>query len=182
MATDLPDLPNDPAALQRMVAGLLEKLESQEQRLRQMQHWLEQLLRQRYGHQSERLDENQLFLFAVELADTGQPVPPEPLSASPKPKPEGHGRQRLPQSLERRRVVYDLPEQERQCPQCQCALRHIGEEISERLEYVPASLQVIEEVCHKYACPRAAPWSPRKSRWRRSTRACQGRAYWRRWR
>ena len=60
----------------------------------------------------------------------------------------------MPQSLERRRVVYDLPEQERQCPQCQCALRHIGEEISERLEYVPASLQVIEEVCHKYACPK----------------------------
>ncbi len=154
MEIDRHRLPNDPAALQRMVAGLLEKLESQEQRLRQMQHWLEQLLRQRYGHKSERLDENQLFLFAVEMAGTGQPVPPERPSAAPKPKPEGHGRQRLPQSLERRRVVYDLPEQERQCPECQGVLRHIGEEISERLEYVPASLHVIEEVCRKYACPK----------------------------
>ena len=35
-------------------------------------------------------------------------------------------------------------------------LRHIGEEVSERLEYVPASLHVIEEVCQKYACARAA--------------------------
>jgi transposase len=154
MEIDRHHLPNDPAALQRMVAGLLEKLESQEQRLRQMQHWLEQLLRQRYGHKSERLDENQLFLFAVEMAGTGQPVPPEPPAAASKPKPEGHGRRRLPQSLKRRRVVYDLPEQERQCPQCQGALRHIGEEISERLEYVPASLEVIEEVCQKYACPK----------------------------
>lgn len=152
MEMDRHNLPNDPAALQRMVAGLLEKLESQEQRLRQMQHWLEQLLRQRYGHKSERLDENQLFLFAVEMAGTGQQVPPEPPSAAPKPKPEGHGRQRLPQSLERRRVVYDLADDERRCPQCQKELQHIGEEISERLEYVPASLYVIEEVCHKYAC------------------------------
>src|ERR1019366_5424349 len=64
----------------------------------------------------------------------------------------GHGRQRLPPTLERRRVVYDLGEQERQCPQCQGELRRIGEEISERLEHVPASLQVIEEACQKYAC------------------------------
>jgi len=154
MEIDRHNLPNDPAALQRMVAGLLEKLETQEQRLRQMQHWLEQLLRQRYGQKSERLDENQLFLFAVEIAGTGQAVPPEPPSAAPKPNPPGHGRQRLPQSLERRRVVYDLAEQQRQCPQCQGQLRRIGEEISERLEYVPASLQVIEEVCQKYACPK----------------------------
>jgi transposase len=30
----------------------------------------------------------------------------------------------------------------------------MGEEVSERLEYVPASLVVIEEVCRKYACPK----------------------------
>jgi transposase len=154
MEIDRHNLPNDPAALQRMVAGLLEKLETQEQRLRQMQHWLEQLLRQRYGQKSERLDENQLFLFAVESASRGQPVPAEPPSAAPQPNPPGHGRQRLPQSLERRRVVYDLADDARHCPDCQGELRHIGEEINERLEYVPASLQVIEEVCQKYACPK----------------------------
>jgi transposase len=49
-------------------------------------------------------------------------------------------------------VVYDLGEEERQCPQCQGELRHIGEEVSERLEYVPASLYVIEEACQKYVC------------------------------
>ena len=86
MEIDPQRLPNDPAALQRVVASLLE---TQEQRLRQMQHWLEELLRQRYGHKSERLDEDQLFLFAVEMAGTGQPVPLEPQSAAPKPKPEG---------------------------------------------------------------------------------------------
>jgi transposase len=33
-------------------------------------------------------------------------------------------------------------------------LRHIGEEISEQLEYVPASLHVIQQACQKYACPK----------------------------
>ena len=31
-------------------------------------------------------------------------------------------------------------------------LKRIGEEVSERLEYVPASLVVIQEACQKYAC------------------------------
>jgi transposase len=33
-------------------------------------------------------------------------------------------------------------------------LRHIGEEISEQLEYVPASLHVVQQACQKYACPK----------------------------
>ena len=49
-------------------------------------------------------------------------------------------------------MVFDLGEQEQHCPECQGELKGIGEEISERLEYVPASLHVIEEACQKYAC------------------------------
>jgi transposase len=151
---DRQHLPEDPRVLQQMVAGLLAERESQEQRLRQVQHLLEQLLRARYGPRRERVSEHQLFLFAVTILS----APPQTSPAPEKPKNRstprsGHGRQRLPPTLERRRVVYDLGEQERQCPQCQGELRPIGEEISERLEYVPASLQVIEEACQKYACP-----------------------------
>ena len=49
-------------------------------------------------------------------------------------------------------MVCDLAEQKRQCPPCRGELRHMRSEISERLEYVPTSLYVIEEACHKYAC------------------------------
>jgi transposase len=59
----------------------------------------------------------------------------------------------LPAHLPRQRQEYDLPAERRQCPHCQKPLQPIGTEVSERLEYVPASLLVIEEVCHKYACP-----------------------------
>ena len=147
------NLPEDTAALQQMVAGLLEELEVREWRLRQLQHLVEQLLRYRYGPKRERVSENQLFLFAVTLLSAGEenaPAPEKPETSQP--QRTGHGRQHLPKTLERRRVVYDLGERERRCPECQEELKHIGEEVSERLEYVPASLYVIEEACQKYAC------------------------------
>jgi transposase len=156
-------LPTDPEALKRMVVGLVEQLAEKQQELRQVQHLLEQLLRWRYGQKRERIDENQLFLFAASIisrvlppADSASPetVPaPPPPAATPAAPRKGHGRQHLPSSLERRRVVYDLGEGERQCPHCRSELRPIGEEVSERLEYVPASCHVIEEACRKYACP-----------------------------
>jgi transposase len=45
-----------------------------------------------------------------------------------------------------------LPNEEKHCKGCAQDLRLIGEETSERYEYIPASLLVIEEACLKYAC------------------------------
>jgi hypothetical protein len=42
-------LPRDPAALRQMVVGLLGEAVERERKLRQLQHWVEQLLRARYG-------------------------------------------------------------------------------------------------------------------------------------
>jgi len=152
-------LPEDPSALRQMVMSLLEEVETKDRRLRQLQHWVEQLLRARYGPRRERVSENQLFLFAVALVSAGREAPSEPeTSAAPEKasggagKRKGHGRGALPKSLHRQRVVHDLAEGQRQCPQCQGELKRIGEEVSERLEYVPASLVVIQEACQKYAC------------------------------
>ena len=69
-----------------------------------------------------------------------------------KPECRGHGRKPLPKSLERRRVVFELEESQRQCQHCHIPMQKIGEDVSERLEFIPASLQVIEEVRPKYAC------------------------------
>ena len=88
----------------------------------------------------------------------------------------------LPKPLERRRVVYDLGEHERKCPQCQGELKHIGEETSERLEYVPASLYVIEEACQKYACTKGCTvLTAQKPPCSRSRRVCRVRGCWRTW-
>jgi transposase len=152
-------LPEDPALLRQMVTSLVQEVETRERRLRQLQHWLEQLLRARYGPRRERVNESQLFLFAVALVSAGREAPPAPETSAPPEKAlggegkrKGHGRGVLPKSLQRQRVVYDLAEGQKQCPACQGDLRRIGEEVNERLEYVPASLVVIQEVCQKYAC------------------------------
>ena len=154
-------LPNDPAALRHMVVGLLGEAVERERKLRQLQHWVEQLLRARYGPRRERVDENQLFMFAAEIMARAEKTPPAtgeteapPSDTKSTPQRPGHGRSALPKSLPRQRVVHDLGEGARQCPQCQGELKRLGEEVSERLEYVPASLVVIEEVCQKYACPK----------------------------
>lgn len=159
MEIDPNQLPDDAAALRQMVVGLLAEVAEWDRNLQQLQHWLEQLLRARYGPKRERVEENQLFLFAAEiLTQGGKTIRASEENGAPRPNAKsepsrpGHGRGALPKSLKRQRVMYDVAEDQRQCPACQEALKRIGEEVSERLEYVPASLVVIEEACQKYAC------------------------------
>ena len=61
------------------------------------------------------------------------------------------GRKPLPANLPRKKIIYDLPESEKRCP-CGCMLTKIGEETSEQLDYIPATLQVIQNIRYKYAC------------------------------
>ena len=48
--------------------------------------------------------------------------------------------------------MHDLAEADKHCATCSKDLRPMGEESSERYEYIPAQLKVIEDVCKKYAC------------------------------
>ena len=72
--------------------------------------------------------------------------------AAHKRKKKGHGRRRLPADLPRKRMEHEPSEEEKVCEQCGKEKTRIGEENSEQLEYVPASLYVIEHVRGKYAC------------------------------
>jgi transposase len=165
MEIDPHNLPSEVNLLQQIVRQLLQAVEDKDQLLARLQHQLAQLLRHRYGPKRERIDENQLFLFAAQIIAAGQranaatsstaaPAADSSSRADQKEKPQrrGHGRKPLPGTLERRRVVFELEESQRQCPHCQEPLQKIGEEVSERLEFIPASLQVIEEVRPQYAC------------------------------
>lgn len=63
------------------------------------------------------------------------------------------GRRPLPAELPRVDDVRDLPEEEKVCA-CGCEKKHIGNETSERLDIVPAKIQVLRTIRRKYACPR----------------------------
>ena len=69
----------------------------------------------------------------------------------PRPNKRTPRRRALPPELPRVREVHELPENERRCP-CGCTLTEIGEERSERIDVVPARVQVVECVRKKYAC------------------------------
>jgi transposase len=148
-------LPDDIETAHRLIRELIQTLRQQTHLNEKLQHQLEQLLRRIYGRKSEKLDPDQLLLFAREILEaTGPETTPEPAAPAASPdKAKGHGRKPLPASLPRRRVVHDVPTEQRLCPDCGGERTRIGEETREQLEYVPASLVVIEHVRPKYACP-----------------------------
>jgi transposase len=155
-------LPDDLATCHQLIRELLATLREQLFLNEKLQHQLERLLRRIYGRKSEKLDPNQLLLFARELlaaADAEAAGSPDatatrsPEVSAAAPAKEGHGRKPLPKGLPRRRVIHDVPAEDVKCPDCGTCRTCIGEEVREPLEFIPASVVVIEHVRPKYACP-----------------------------
>src|SRR4051794_732356 len=107
MITAADPLPDDLETAHQLIRELLETLSQQLHLNAKLQHQLEQLLRQRYGRKSERVDPAQLLLFAQEILAQAEPEPeptpqpdpvpePAPAPSAPKPKTNGHGRKPLP--------------------------------------------------------------------------------------
>jgi len=155
MSTDasLP-LPEDPALLKALAAQQQSTIDALQREMDQLKHYLAQLLRQRYGPRSEKCDPAQLALFdAAEEAPAASATEP----AVAETPVRGHirrggGRNELPADLPRKRVEYTLPPEQLPCPCCGQERTKFGEEVSEQLEFVPASLLVTEHIRFKYAC------------------------------
>jgi transposase len=154
-------LPDDLETAHQLIRELLETLGQQIHLNQKLQHQLEQLLRQRYGKKGERIDPAQLLLFAQEILAQAEaaPTPAATSDAEPKSTPipiaskkNGHGRKPLPASLPRKPILYDVPPEQRVCPDCGVERTCIGREVREQLEYVPASMIVLEHIRPKYAC------------------------------
>ena len=127
-------------------------IESQAETIQQLSSRIDYLVRRLFGPRTERIDPDQMVLFEQALQETLVQAPPvidEPLQ---KPKRKGHGRQRLPEDLPRKRIEHDVAPEEKCCPECGRDKTRIGESVSEQLEYIPASFYVIEHICPKYAC------------------------------
>ena len=161
MSAEPTTLPDDPAILKQMIAELLEQLAKSRRHEEQLRHKVDELVRKLFGRRSEKVDPNQLLLIDLEslgVASTPEEVPDE--VATPKRRRRGHGRKRPARELPRRRVVHEVPEAERQCPCCELPMTPIREEISEQLDYEPASIFVTEHVRPVYACPKNCDEAP----------------------
>lgn len=120
-------------------------------------HRLDLALRRLYGRSSERIDPAQLLLFGKSMqqaAQTMEALAEAQQAPSTSLKRKGHGRRPLPGDLPRHRVEHPVAAEELSCPCCDQPRVRIGEEVSEQLDYTPASLFVIQHVRPKYACRR----------------------------
>jgi len=153
------NLPKDPDVCHEIILELAKQNHKAQQQIEKMQHQLEILLKARFGPKSDRINPDQQLLFKQETSDAlGTPLGNEVQESEEeiskaKKKKKGHGRNRLPENLSRERKVYDVDPEDKTCKTCQKVKIKMGEEVSEQLEYIPASLKVIEHVRLKYACP-----------------------------
>jgi transposase len=166
VAIDPKHLPDDPKTLQQMVLDLMAQLDREFSERSKVESLLRELLDAKRSRSSEQLSQDQLALFASlwqarqasreaantkEQEDSDDDEPGKPGASTNSPQKRG-GRQPLPRHLKRERILHDLKDEEKHCSRCAQDLRLIGQETSERYEYVPASLTVMEETCLKYAC------------------------------
>jgi transposase len=154
-------LPEDVGQCHAIIGDLLKQAEQREAFIRKLQNQVENLLRHRYGQKADRINPDQLVFEAMKeilrLAEEKgacEAEQAETEAPTEKKKPEGHGRRTIPSNLQRERVEHEVAAQERICKECGREKIRIGEEISERLEYQPARLYVIQDVRPKYACKR----------------------------
>lgn len=156
-ARAVPDVA-DLATARALIATLHDELTTVQRENASLRHQLDVLCQRLFGKKSERVDPRQLQLALAQLVNEPGPVS-EPVEMDSGETPvHGHqrrrptGRRPLPPHLPRRRVELDVADADKQCA-CGHAKTRIGESLSEKLEYQPASFVVIETVRAKYACP-----------------------------
>ncbi len=157
----MPDTPDvtDLATAEALIATLREELTRTQRENAALRHQLDILCQRLFGKKSERVRPDQLRLAFAQLANEPGPVTdPVEMGSGERPgRPRRRharpsGRHPLPASLPRHRIEIDIAEADKRCA-CGHLKTRIGESVSEKLEYVPASLRVIETARLKYACP-----------------------------
>lgn len=155
------DVATDPVDLLRKQADEIDALKAalskMERENKRLSDELVLLLRQLFHKKSERLDADQLRLFAEQLLGeppTGSAPEAEVAEiASYKRRKQGHGRAKFPAHLPRETVEIDLPEADRICPDCGEKMEEFGVETTERGHIIPARILVRQYLRKKYACP-----------------------------
>jgi len=154
MNSDLLNLPDDAAALKEIIAFHLNEQEKFQERIDYLEQMVRLLQKELFGRKSEKHilpDHEQRSLFdSIEAPESDRQILEEKI-VIPEHSRKKRGRKPLPADLPRVDVIHDLPEQDKQCD-CGATLSCIGQDISEKLDYVPAKIRVIRHIRYKYAC------------------------------
>ncbi len=152
----LPDLDTlDHEALKALIFLQREQLASRDNEIEHLKLLIAKLRRMQFGRKSEKLDREiaqlELRLDELEATQAEKAAPSQaPAAAIPTVSAAKPARRPLPEHLPRE--VKKYPPKQKACPDCGGELKHLGEDISEILEYVPAHFKVIQQVRPKLAC------------------------------
>ncbi len=140
-------LPEDPEDLRRFTALLLAEVKSQALLIEKLRHQLAGHRNHRFGASSETIEQLQLALEASEIAIAKMTaklrLPDEEPKNTPKRRP-------IPDHIPRVEVA--LTTGDADCAQCGGALRRLGEDVTEELEYVPGRFSAPRIVRPRMAC------------------------------
>lgn len=155
-------LPTDVAALQAIIAAQADELAAAKAGLaakalevEKLKVQLARLRRMQFGQSSEKLahqaDQLELMLEETEATaamDAPASAAPTGEDASDAAK-RNRARRPLPGHLPRTEIIHDSA---CACPKCGGAMRKVGEDATEILDYVPGRFQVIRHVRPAYSC------------------------------
>jgi len=173
MTPDADTLPEDPAALQAMVLGLRAQISGVEAANRAydalvqaLRITIAKLKKQRFGPSSEKIERDlaqlELALESLETARAAGDATPEPDAPEAEDAPavgtaapddaapqRRRGKPRISEDAPRETIVLDPGER---CPDCGGALRLVGEDVAEILDFIAAKLKVVEIHRPKKSC------------------------------
>ena len=150
------NLPDDLAALKRIIAAMAQDALVAQAEIARLKFQLARYRRAEFGRSSEKLarevEQLELALEALEtdqaerLATAAPEVAAAIETAAEAQKP---ARRPLPEHLPREDQRHPAP---CTCPSCGGALRKIADEVSETLDYVPGRFKVIRHIREKLSC------------------------------
>ena len=149
-------LPTDPDALRALL--LAERTHHAEE-LERLTAIIRELQRHRFGRRAERLDPEQLALALEDVEQTlaaGDAAAENDSTARKQVTPRRRqiNRGALPPHLPREETIIDVAD--KTCACCGGLKHRIGEDVSERLDVIPAQFKVIVTRRPKYACQACA--------------------------
>src|ERR1700728_66072 len=140
-------------ALEALVVAQQEKLLTRNSEIEHLKLIIAKLRRMMFGTKSEKIarevEQLELKLEELETGEAAHPPAAAPASSTPRRKRK---RRPLPEHLPRETHTH-MPTEEA-CSACGGQLSKLGEDVSEMLEYIPASFKVIRHVRRKMCCTR----------------------------
>ena len=141
------ELPNDTESLKSIIQDYQQQVSYLEEKV----SFLEKAIFGQKAEKRQNLGYNEKQLPLPGFSEEASQEPPKETITVPEHTRKKRGRKPLPDNIPRENIYHDISEDEKDCA-CGSSLSHIGEEVSEKLDYVPARLKVQRHVRYKYAC------------------------------